>query len=259
MKFCSIASGSSGNCYFIKNDTDALLVDCGISAKAAEDALKYLGESINDVQGILVSHEHIDHIKGIGVLARRYRLPVYATEGTWAGMREKLGDISASQIKLLPKDGSLSIGDFSVKWFTTNHDAQEPVAYIIEQQGKKIGIATDTGVLKPEMIDKLYNSDIVAIEANHDEELLKKGRYPYYLKKRILSDYGHLSNSACGLGLVDIIGPQTKQVLLAHLSQQNNLPLLAYQSVKEILLKASLKGRLMLSVSNKDMTPVIEI
>lgn len=251
MRFCSLASGSTGNSYFVGDQKGGLLVDCGLSARAIERQLADgVGMSAKALSGILVTHEHIDHIKGVGVLARRYHLPVYATRGTWEAMLDKIGAVPEEQQMVLPEDtDELSIGRFDLQWFATAHDAREPVAYVIRQNAQKISIATDTGVLKPDMLGKLYDSDILVMEANHDVEMLKRGRYPLYLKRRILGELGHLSNHACGEGLHEVIGSHTRHVVLAHLSQENNLPALAHQTVKEILLQGKLTGSLRLWVA----------
>ena len=251
MTFCSLASGRTGKSYFVGDADGGLLVDCGLSARAIEKQLADgIGMTPEALGGILVTHEHIDHIKGVGVLARRYHLPVYATQGTWDAMLDKIGPVSSEQQFILPeKTDALSIGRFDVEWFPTAHDASEPVAYVIHQNAQKISIATDTGVLKPAMLGKLYDSDIIVMEANHDETMLRGGRYPLYLKRRILGELGHLSNHACGEGLHEIIGAHTQHVVLAHLSQENNLPALAHQTVKDILLQGKLTGRLRLWVA----------
>lgn len=251
MQFCSLASGSTGNCYYIGDGYSGLLVDAGISAKAIEQGLLgQMGIEPQQLQGILITHEHHDHIKSVGTLARRYGLPIFATQGTWQGMGDKVGKIPDSLQCVLPDTQQMNLGSYDLEWFSTHHDAQEPVSYVIHHEAQKIGIATDTGVLNPEIIGKLYNSQVIVIEANHDIQMLKSGRYPYYLKQRILGDWGHLSNEACGQGLQEMIGGATKHVVLAHLSQENNLPQLAHQTVKNILLNSRLSGRLNLWVAS---------
>lgn len=251
MRFCSLASGSTGNSYFVGDDDGGFLIDAGISVREIERQLaEGVGLVPNALRGILVTHEHIDHIKSVGALARRYHLPIYATEGTWLAMGDKIGVVAGEQRHILPEDiHQLTLGRFEVEWFTTEHDAFQPVGYILRQNGQKISVATDTGVLKPAMLDKLYDSDILVIEANHDETMLRQGRYPAVLKRRILSERGHLSNHACGVGLCDMVGSHTKHVVLAHLSQENNSPELAHQTVKEMLLQGHLTGSLHLWVA----------
>lgn len=250
VRFCSLASGSTGNSYFVGDEDGGLLVDAGLSAKAIEQCLlEGLGMTPHQLVGILVTHEHIDHIKSIGTLARRYHLPVYATSGTWQGMQEKIGTVPEQQRRILPDRDGINIGRFDVEWFATAHDANEPVAYVVHRDEQKISIATDTGVLNQQMIGKLYNSDVVIVEANHDVEMVRTGRYPLHLKRRILSETGHLSNKACGEGLQEIIGGRTRHVVLAHLSMENNLPDLAHQTVKDILLGSRLTGSLKLWVA----------
>lgn len=258
MKFCSLASGSTGNCYYIGHEQGGVLIDAGISAKAIGQALdQALQVEPSSLAGILVTHEHVDHIKSVGTMARRYHLPIYASAGTWQGMAGKIGLIAPELQKVLPAEGKLNLGEMAISWFEISHDSEQPVSFLLEHQEKKIGIATDTGVLNDGIIDKLYNSDLIIMEANHDEEMVRNGRYPYFLKQRILSDQGHLSNKACAAGLQRMIGGKTNHVVLAHLSQENNYPNLAHQTVKEILLKGKLTGRLNLWVAKAQVSSVL--
>lgn len=250
MKFCSLASSSSGNSYYIGTDNGiSVLVDVGVSAKNIEQLLANIGQTAATLSALLITHEHQDHIKGIGTLARRYHLPIYATEGTWAAIDAKIGNLDEAQRIRLPKS-SFILGDLTIHYLATKHDANEPVAYILQDKEQKISLLTDTGVLNSEMIGKLYNSDLIAIEANHDETMLFHGRYSYPLKKRISGDYGHLSNRACGQGLLEMIGAKTRHVVLTHLSRENNLPSLAHQCVKDTLLAGHLTGSIKLWVAD---------
>ena len=201
MKLLSIASGSSGNCYYVGNSDTHLLVDVGISCKRVENALKDEGIKPSELDGVLVTHEHIDHVKGIGVLARKHGVPIYATAGT----------IDPSSI-----------------W----HDAADPVCYSLYGDGKKVSIATDMGNYNDYIVDKLDNSDIMVVEANHDVRMLEAGPYPYYLKRRILGNYGHLSNELSGQLIYRLLNDHVKGILLGHLSKENNFEELAYETVK---------------------------
>jgi len=236
MKFCSLASGSSGNCYYLGTEKTNILIDAGISGKrVCNDLGEKVGLNGTGLDGIFVTHEHIDHIQSVGVLARKFKTPLYATKGTWAGMKNKIGTVDQDLCHILPDTGSIEINDLNIEWFPTSHDANEPVGYLVENDNKQVGLATDTGMINKRMAKALCDVNLLILEANHDEKMLLSGRYPAYLKKRIQSSLGHLSNSAAGQALLDLAGDKTKSVFLAHLSQENNLPSLALQTVGDIL------------------------
>ncbi|MDK2823851.1 MAG: hypothetical protein PWQ67_1056 [Clostridia bacterium] len=236
MRICSFASGSSGNCYYIGTEKTNILIDAGISGKRIIEGLKEkVGISGKELDGIFVTHEHIDHIQSLGVLARRFKTPLYATRGTWEGMKNKLGRVDSDLCNTLHSKGSLEMGDINIEWFPTSHDANEPVGFLLENENKYVGLATDTGMINKRMVNALFNIDALFLEANHDEKMLLSGSYPTYLKKRIRSSKGHLSNVAAGQALLELVNVKTKSVFLAHLSQENNLPSLALKTVKDIL------------------------
>jgi len=236
MKFCSLASGSSGNCYYLGTEKANILIDAGISGKrVCYDLEEKMGLNGTDLDGIFITHEHIDHIQSVGVLARKFKTPLYATSGTWAGMKNKIGNVDQDLCHVLPDTGSLEINDVNIEWFPTSHDAKEPVGYLVENDKKRIGLATDTGMIDNRMAKALFDVNLLILEANHDEKMLINGKYPAYLKKRIQSSHGHLSNIAAGQALLDLAGDKTKSVFLAHLSHENNLPSLALRTVGDIL------------------------
>ncbi|MFZ7102877.1 MAG: MBL fold metallo-hydrolase [Peptococcaceae bacterium] len=249
MKICSLASGSSGNCYYIGTGETNILIDAGISGKRIVAGLENLGVRGTELDGIFVTHEHSDHIQSLGVLARKFNTPLYATGGTWKGMTGKLGKVEADLCQTLHSKGSLEIGDINLEWFATSHDANEPVGYLVENENKFVGLATDTGILNKEMINALVNIDMLILEANHDEEMLFNGRYPQYLKKRIGSSLGHLSNVSAGQALVELAGERTKAVFLAHLSQENNRPGLALKTIGDIITEHKIAGGFELQVA----------
>ena len=224
MKLLSIASGSSGNCYYVGNSDTHLLVDVGISCKRVENALK----------GVLVTHEHIDHVKGIGVLARKHGVPIYATAGTIAEMKKmtSLGSIDEGLFHEIRPDEKILIKDITVDPSSIWHDAADPVCYSLYGDGKKVSIATDMGNYNDYIVDKLDNSDIMVVEANHDVRMLEAGPYPYYLKRRILGNYGHLSNELSGQLIYRLLNDHVKGIILGHLSKENNFEELAYETVK---------------------------
>ena len=211
MRLCSIASGSSGNCIYIGHASTHLLIDAGISGKRIEEGLRSIGIEPQDLSGVLITHEHSDHIQGVGVLARKYKVPLYGTVETFCAMK---------------------------KGKTVSHDAANPVAYVFEADGKKIGMATDLGIYTEKTVEYLKDAGILYLESNHDVNMLMVGVYPYYLKQRILGEHGHLSNDSAAKLLCELHHDGLKHVLLAHLSKENNYPDLAYETVRAELLMA---------------------
>lgn len=235
MRICSLSSGSKGNAIFIQSAKSKFLIDCGHSGKTIELLLKSIGEEAKDLNGIFVTHEHVDHIKGVGVLSRRYDLPIIANEKTWLAMRTSIGNISPKNIMVFKSNSYFSFRDVDVHAISTFHDAVDPVAFIFYQKSKKISILTDTGVVSQEMKDAIRGSNVYLLEANHDIEMLKNGPYPYLLKQRILSDYGHLSNESTKIVLQDVLQGNNETIILGHLSEENNLDELAYAEVDKHL------------------------
>ena len=234
MRFCSIASGSSGNCIYVGSENTHVLVDTGISGKKMEAGLNSLDLTGRDLDGILITHEHSDHIKGLGVISRKYGIPIYTTGGTVDAMvrTNALGKIPDGIFHEIKEDEPFEIGDLTVNPFSIPHDAAQPVGYRLECDGHSVGIATDLGKYNDYIIENLQNLDALLLEANHDIRMLQVGRYPYYLKQRILGDRGHLSNELSGQLLCDILHDNLKYIMLGHLSRENNYAKLAYETVK---------------------------
>lgn len=234
MRLCSIASGSSGNCIYVGSEQTHLLIDTGISKKRIDEGLHELGVKGEELQGILITHEHSDHIQGLGVFSRKYNIPIYATRGTIRGIRDckTLGKMPEGLLQEVDVDKAFSIGDLEVKAFNISHDANEPSGYRIENQNKSIAIATDLGVYDEYIIHNLKNLNAVVLEANHDIHMVEVGPYPYYLKRRVLGDHGHLSNEASGRLLCEILHDKLEHIVLGHLSKENNYPDLARETVK---------------------------
>lgn len=234
MRLCSIASGSSGNCIYTGSDHTHLLVDAGISAKKIEAGLKELQMEGKDIQGLLITHEHSDHIKGVGILARRYGFPIYATEGTIAQMKgmKSLGSIDEGLYHTVHADESFTIGDMEIEPFRISHDAAEPVAFRFRCGEKTAAVATDMGVYDDYIVEHLKGLNVLLVEANHDIQMLQVGPYPYPLKQRILGERGHLSNESAGQLLCRILHDNIKKIYLGHLSKENNYAELAYETVK---------------------------
>lgn len=233
MRFVSIASGSSGNCTYVGSENTHLLVDAGVSGRRIEAGLRELGISGKDLSGILVTHEHSDHTKGLGVLARKYEIPIYATEATLEeiGTQKALGAYDRELLTPIPPDMVFTLGDLQVKPFRIDHDAADPVGYRICQGQKAVAVATDMGRFTPYTIENLQGLDAILLEANHDVRMLETGPYPYYLKRRILGDYGHLSNENAGRLLNFLLHDRLKKIFLGHLSRENNYEELAYETV----------------------------
>lgn len=234
MRMCSIASGSSGNCIYVGSDDTHLLVDTGISKKRIEAGLKELEIKGDELDGILITHEHSDHIQGLGVFSRKYEVPIYATPGTIEGIKSYsgLGRMPEGLLHPIQIDQKFTLGDIIVDPFAISHDANEPSGYRMECGGKSAAVATDLGMYTDYIVQKLQNLDAVLLEANHDVHMLEVGAYPYYLKKRILGDKGHLSNELSGRLLCDILHDNLKYIVLGHLSKENNYARLAYETVK---------------------------
>ncbi|MCM1189396.1 MAG: MBL fold metallo-hydrolase [bacterium] len=234
MRLCSIASGSSGNCVYVGSDATHLLVDVGISGKRTESGLHELGLTGRDIDGILVTHEHADHISGLGVLARKYGIPVYATAGTIAAIRESggLGQFDDGLFREVQEDRKFTVKDLTVNPMHISHDAAQPVGYRISYGNRRVAVCTDLGMYNDYTVECLKGMDALLLEANHDVNMLQVGPYPYYLKQRILGDRGHLSNENSGRLLCRILHDGLRTVLLGHLSKENNLPELAYESVR---------------------------
>ena len=235
VKFATLASGSSGNSIFVGTEKTKILIDAGLSGKKVEEALKDLNLSGKDIDAIFVTHEHIDHVDGIGVLSRRYDIPVYATEGTWLQMPSKVGCIKEKNQKLIYSDENCIFNDLCIHPFDIPHDAAQPVGFTVSAGDAKIAVATDIGHVTRTILDNIKDCSSILLESNHDVEMLKNGSYPYPLKQRVLGKNGHLSNDAAGKLLACIMSDKLKYAFLGHLSKENNTPELAYETVSFIL------------------------
>jgi len=238
LSFCSFSSGSSGNSYLIKSETTAILVDAGISGKKIFEGLEATDTSRDQLAALLITHEHIDHTKSIKTLLKKEKsLKAYANAMTWSQIDSPISD---EQKETFETGESFEIGDILVKTFRVSHDAADPVGYTLSSGGKQISIVTDTGCMSDDIISEIKEADILILEANHDVDMLKLGRYPWFLKQRVLGEEGHLSNAAAGETLLRLLSENGKErhVLLAHLSKENNFPEMAYQTVKNILEEA---------------------
>jgi len=228
-RFCPLFSSSSGNCTYIGNSAGGILIDVGVSAKRTKEALLNIGVDPCTIKAIFVTHEHSDHINGLRVFAGSNNIDIYASAGTLRGLLEK-GIISGKAAYEIPLQGIEAAGMF-IKPFHTSHDANESFGYtIMTSDERRISIATDTGILTDEIMNAIYGSDLIMIESNHDVAMLQNGPYQYWLKRRILSDLGHLSNDTCAAAVRTLVNGGTTRVFLGHLSKENNYPPLAYQT-----------------------------
>jgi len=235
LRFAPLFSGSSGNAIYVGCDGAHMLVDAGVSGTRVAKALESVGVSPKDLSGILVTHEHTDHIQGVGVLSRKYDVPVYATEGTWEAMDGKLGVIAAKNRCLIEPEINFFLGPVEIMAFSTPHDAADSVGYAFELDRSRFALATDIGCVRDSWLKHVLGADAVLLESNYDPDMLKAGPYPYDLKKRILSRRGHLSNDDAGQTAAKLIAAGARQVVLGHLSKENNFPELALRSAEAIL------------------------
>src|SRR5690625_423487 len=235
LRFSVLASGSTGNAFYIASQKERLLVDAGLSGKQLDHLLSQIQVDPTTLTGILVTHEHSDHIKGLGIIARKYNLPIYANRKTWAAMENAIGKLSIDQKFQFDMGSVKTFGDIDVESFGVSHDAVEPMFFTFHKGGKKVALVTDLGYVSERIKKTIENADAYIFEANHDVEMLRMSRYPWRVKQRILGDSGHVSNEDCGLALCDVIGQKTKRIYLAHLSQDNNMKDLARMSVNQTL------------------------
>jgi len=236
LKLTVLGSGSEGNSILISNNDESILIDAGFSGVRLAERMKQVGLDLDNVMGLLLTHEHSDHIRGAGVISRRHNIPVFATAGTFKKGKAKLGNLI--EFTEISGGNEFMIGDFRIQPYDISHDAMEPVGYVVETAGAKIGVCTDSGCVTHLMRDKLKLCDALVLEMNHDPTMLLAGPYPWELKQRIRSRTGHLSNETAAELLTELWHPKLKHVFLAHLSQENNLPQLAKMAAEESLINA---------------------
>lgn len=235
MKMSVLASGSTGNCIFVESDSGSILIDVGLTCKRTEIALNKIERSLNDIDAILITHEHSDHIKGLKVIAKRYNIPIFANKKTWKAIESKNIHVNEEQKFEFNALNYKEIIGLDVESFNVSHDAVDPQFYTLSQNDKKISVITDTGYVSDEMKGIIKDSDVFVFESNHDVDMLRAGRYPWPTKQRILSDIGHVSNEDAAHAMKDVITDRTKRIYLSHLSQDNNIKELARMSVEQVL------------------------
>lgn len=235
LRFISLASGSSGNCYYLAADDEGILIDAGIPARQIREHLSDVGVPFSTVKAVFVTHDHADHIKALGTLGNKFWLPIYATRRTHEGvnnnycMSEKLGAISS---KYIEKESPMELGPFRITAFEVPHDGTDNVGYFIEVDGRHFCFVTDLGHITDTVSSYIVRADYLIMEANYDEDMLRMGHYPQFLKDRITSQLGHLSNKETAEFLAKNITENMKHIWLCHLSGENNHPEIAYKAVE---------------------------
>ena len=234
MDFFSVASGSSGNCISLGSDQCHVMIDAGISGKRIEEGMNTYDYTTSDMDGVLITHEHSDHIQGLGVVARKYGLPIYATKGTADAILQSssVGKIDPSLFHVIEAGKTFFIGNLEIYPMSISHDAADPVAYLVSDGRHRVGVVTDLGYYDADIVSHMEGLDALLLEANHDIHMLQVGAYPYPLKQRILGERGHLSNETSGQLLGQILHDGMQHILLGHLSKENNYDELAYETVR---------------------------
>lgn len=235
LQFSILASGSSGNCTYVESDQQKLLIDAGLSGKRIEQLFKQIDRQIADIDAILVTHEHKDHIHGVGVLSRKYNIPIYANSKTWEKLDHMIGQIHPDNRRIFEPDKLQSFGNIDVLSYEVSHDAIHPQFYSFQNNKKQFVMLTDTGYVSDKLRYELKNASAYLIESNHEIEMLRCGKYPWSLKQRILGDKGHLSNEDGALAMTDLIGNHTQEIYLGHLSRDNNTKEIAMNVMRDIL------------------------
>ncbi len=253
--FCSLYSGSSGNSLFVETANTKILVDAGVSSKKIEQSLEDINVNPASLDGILVTHEHIDHVQGLGTLSKKYDLPVFVNQETLDAMPKQRDKIASHNVKTFKISDKFSIGDLDIKPFSIPHDAANPCGFNIWKEDKKISIATDIGHITNDILKNLEESLFILLEANYDPEVLRCSPYPFPLKSRIAGPTGHLPNQMAGKTISHLLKSGLKNAMLGHLSKNSNFPELAYQTVMDELIasNSNLDGSLQLSVASRDV------
>lgn len=235
MRFSVLASGSTGNAVYVENDQHSFLVDVGLSGKKMEQLFAKIDRDMKNLSGILVTHEHSDHIKGLGVVARKYKVPIFANAKTWDAMEGHIGNIPTDLRYHFDMETVKTFGGIDIQSFAVSHDAVDPMFYTFYEDGRKLAVITDTGYVSDRMKGYIAAADSYVFESNHDVSMLQMGRYPWSIKRRILSDVGHVSNEDAAVAMSDVVAEKPTQIYLSHLSKDNNMKELARMSVTQTL------------------------
>jgi Metal-dependent hydrolases of the beta-lactamase superfamily I len=261
-KYSILASGSSGNVFYLESPKKKILVDAGLSGKKIEKLMSDINRNLADVDALLVTHEHKDHVAGLGVLARKYGMDLYANSGTWQAIGESCGKISDAQKNIFEMGKTMTLGDLDIESFGVSHDAAAPQFYRFMKDDKSFVMLTDTGYVSDRMAGVISNADAYLMESNHDVEILRMGSYPWSTKQRILGDKGHLSNEAGASAAIDVIGNRTKKIFLGHRSQHNNIKELAHMTMETTLMKEDIDTKKELQIydtSHINASPLFDI
>lgn len=236
-KFCNLYSGSSGNCSFLETDNTKILIDCGVSSKKIEEALNSINILAKDIDGIVISHEHLDHVKGLSVFCKKYNIPIYANEKTFTNINQ---DLTHKKYISFKTNEDFEIGDIKIKPFSIPHDAADPCGFNFFHNNLKVSIATDIGHIDNKILHNLDESSLLLLESNYEPDILKCSSYPYELKRRILGPNGHLSNEEAGQVITTLVKSGVSNIILGHLSEHNNFPELAYQTTVNSIISKKL-------------------
>lgn len=254
LKFCSLYSGSSGNCLLVQSENTNILIDAGVSCKKIEEGLNTIDVDPSSINAILVTHEHIDHVQSLGTLSKKFNLPVFANAETFDAMPNQVAKINSNNIKKFKISEKFCIGNIEVSPFNIPHDAANPCGFNLFNNGKKISIATDIGHMTNSILKNLENSNLILLEANYDAEVLKYTKYPFSLKTRIAGPTGHLSNEMAGKTINYLYKNGLETAILGHLSKESNFPELAYKTViNELLSDGSDTSKINISVANRNV------
>lgn len=262
MNFCSLSSGSSGNCYYLGNEFHGILIDAGISAGSIRKFLKKMNISMQTIMGVLITHNHIDHIRGLELLTRKNNLPAFTTNKIWESILSPQKEISPDCIREIPLQQKFHLAGFDIEAFPVSHDAPETIGFHICAGGKKITIVTDLGYICPTAAKYVRAANLLVIESNYDDQMLENGRYPYFLKARIRSDHGHLGNHQTASFLADNINDNIDHICFAHLSKNNNTPEMVLQTLENTFSEKglTLNGRQRISIlSRNEPTDLISL
>jgi phosphoribosyl 1,2-cyclic phosphodiesterase len=253
LNFCSLYSGSSGNCLFVESENTKLLIDAGVSLKKIEEGLESLNISSSSLNGILVTHEHSDHIQSLGNLSKKFNLPVFANSETFDAMPKQTDKIATENINKITINEKFCINDIEINSFSIPHDAANPCGFTLSCGNDKISIATDIGHMTNDILKQLEGSKFILLESNYDPEVLKYAKYPFNLKKRIAGPNGHLSNEMAGKVINYLIHDNLQSAMLGHLSKESNFPELAYQTVADEIISAGTDiNKIKISVASRD-------
>ena len=255
LNFCSLSSGSSGNCYYLGNEFHGILIDAGISATSIRKFLRNIDISMQTIMGVLITHNHIDHIRGLEVLTRKNSLPAFTTGNIWKSILTPKTKITSDCIREIPLQQAFHLAGFDIVAFPVHHDAPETIGFHICAGDKKITIATDLGHICETSAQYIQAANLLVIESNYDEQMLVNGKYPHFLKARIQSDHGHLGNHQTSAFLADNISDNLSHICLAHLSKNNNTPEIVLQTLERIFAERGiiLNGRQQISILNRNV------